>query len=169
MSDVIDWSKAPEGATHFAPRFGSFNALWARVNNGKYEYYHERNCDWYSGAQPQKEEKFIARPQPTQWSGEVLPPVGEVCDMQDDNGAWIKVEIIANHAGFAHGWDSVHECAYFSPHVCEFRPIRTHEQIAADERQYACEEMLSVTMSRRSDPDVFEAISTLYDAGYRKP
>lgn len=63
-----------------------------------------------------------------------LPPVGVFCEMQDAQGAWIKVEIFANHAGFAHGWDAGYKRSYFSDLPKEFRPLRTTEQIAADER-----------------------------------
>jgi len=162
MSDVIDWSKAPEGATHYVQESGH----WYMVAVDAAKYWNPWTSMWANSELWEKRVmNAIPRPQPTPWSCEGLPPVGEVCEMQDDKSEWVKVTIIANHAGFAHGWDSVHECAYFSPHLCEFRPIRTTEQIAADEREAAILEMEKIC---RSGDFGGGGLAALYDAGYRK-
>lgn len=71
-----------------------------------------------------------------QWDGTGLPPVGTICQMRDDNDKWVDVEIIANHKGFAHGWQDSTENTYYSNKPSEFRPLRT-------ERDKAIEQMMS--------------------------
>ncbi|MGY1448754.1 hypothetical protein ACW582_16355 [Pseudomonas chlororaphis] len=107
------------------------------------------------------------------WTGEGLPPVGTVCEARIYDGtgnlAWFECRVIHHHprhegsAAIAHGneellgWSS------------DFRPIRTPEQIAAEEREKAIEEMAAVA-HRQGQPFVTkrEMAARLYDAGYRK-
>jgi len=168
MTD-IDWSKAPEGATHYYDKTGEWYKVAgsgdAMAWTGSWV---EATMYGYRAA------ACIPRPAPS-WNGTGLPPVGmnlECSYSAEDFGAWHKGECISR----GKSPEGIEICVIKSGKTValyrssEFlRPIRTPQQIAADERQYACEEMLAVTMARRSDPDVFEAISTLYDAGYRKP
>ena len=49
-----------------------------------------------------------------------------------------------------------------------FRPIRTPEQSAADEREAAIDAMLAATTAQGSDISL-RVCEQLYDAGYRKP
>lgn len=86
-----------------------------------------------------------------------LPPVGEVCEMIDGYGAWRVVEVIALHAGFAHGWDSSKVVSYFSDDKSEFRPLRTERDKAIDEMMEHCKFMGSRDFACK-----------LFDAGYRK-
>lgn len=182
MSDVIDWSKAPEWADKHGFTGLTKTAVW--FNCEKYSYVdgqQDGKAFFYCDACTYSSQYFsnvTFRPITPSWSGEGLPPVGTVCEMQDCQGSWVNVTIIANHAGFAHGWDSVHECAHFSPHVCEFRPIRTPEQIAADEREAAIGKMVQAIYLVRCGLDCTPlspadeakcASAALYDAGYRKP
>ncbi|MNE98933.1 hypothetical protein D3C81_1180680 [compost metagenome] len=50
----------------------------------------------------------------------------------------------------------------------KFRPIRTPEQIAAEERSAAICEMSTVVGAPLSKLTVPEVLEALYDAGYRK-
>ena len=50
----------------------------------------------------------------------------------------------------------------------KFRPIRTQEQIEADERETAIDAMLAATPAPGSDISL-RVCEKLYDAGYRKP
>lgn len=106
---------------------------------------------------------------PAAWTGEGLPPVGAVCEAYDYNdGKWVVGKMLmhgnSDHA-FATGTP---ECWGTLFWACEFRPIRTPEQIAAEEREKAVSEMAAIAqvatglIVNRAD---FEA---LYDAGYRK-
>lgn len=87
-----------------------------------------------------------------QWD---LPPVGTICQMRDDNDKWVNVEIIANHKGFAHGWQDSTEDTYYSNNPSEFRPFRT-------ERDKAVEQM--VDFHRNTLGSHADSMRQLYDA-----
>lgn len=91
----------------------------------------------------------------TGWDGTNLPPVGYECEMQNDNGQWIDVYIIAQFDGFSFGWNYDCRMVYFSDKPTEFRPLRTEAERAIDE------------MVRLSGVSI-GAAKILYDAGYRK-
>jgi hypothetical protein len=106
------------------------------------------------------------------WDGEGLPPVGVICEAANPHGDdWCRCIILA--------WDA--ECAVFRteigsgyPYIYDglrigsFRPIRTPEQIAQQERQAAIEEMDAV-FSSNFEGHRKDGLQALYDAGYRKP
>lgn len=113
------------------------------------------------------------------WIGVGLPTVGTVCQVQhpDKPGTWCKCTILA--------WDS--ECAVFSAdahypftydgscHPENFKPIRMPEQIAAEERDKAIED-LYFTINWNEGRETWPIISSgrkadyakAIDAGYRK-
>lgn len=91
----------------------------------------------------------------TGYNGTGLPPVGYECEMQNDNGQWIDVCIIAQFDGFSFGWNYDCRMVYFSDKPTEFRPLRTEAERAIDEM---------VQLSGVSTG----AAKILYDAGYRK-
>jgi hypothetical protein len=102
-----------------------------------------------------------------EWNGEGLPPVGTFCCFQHvhHGGAWYEGEIlyISDEYTIIKG-HPVGEQHYYTRNL-EFRPIRTPEQIAADERESAINGMLThdaLGGSRRG------LAAALYDAGYRK-
>lgn len=117
---------------------------------------------------------------PAAWNGpeDGLPPVGLEVEVEHQ-GKWIKCEVIAHFENenapvvvftFSPYSDKpkVRDCAYYFRHA--FRPTRTAEQLAAEERSKACDQMYGVILSlpeNRSNnrSDICEA---LYDAGYRK-
>lgn len=90
-----------------------------------------------------------------QWDGTGLPPVGTICQMRDVSDKWVNVEIIANHKGFAHGWQDSTEDTYYSNKHCEFRPLRT-------ERDKAIEQMLTIIDCHGVDP--LNSAAAIYDA-----
>ena len=166
MSEQIDWSKAPEGASHFC------NGDWFKKEGGKW-------CYWFDGARSWTEAAYadpanfswwglrIERPS-TAWSGEGLPPVGVVCECHlpgelTNNYSWVEAKVIWHNGPT--------ECAVVRSTSklawCdEFRPIRTPEQIAADEREAAILDMERIC---RSGDFGSGGLAALYDAGYRKP
>ena len=173
--ETIDWSKAPEGATHY----------WRAKNT----FYTEIKGEFYFAETPQtgavnSPRGWIAslekRPttQPA-WSGEGLPPVGVVCEWEHETnkGCWRKAEIkyigsayviVADFAGI--------EQHYYLRNM-QFRPIRTPEQIAAEEREAAikeaCYEIEGKVEPYNTRLDCSAAIratiEAMLDAGYRKP
>jgi hypothetical protein len=157
----IDCNDPPEGATHWSPS----NGIFYKYDDGELKAFlfdswqHSELIESFRAG-------LIARH--AGWNGEGLPPVGTVCEMKDDRGSWLKVEIIASHAGYSHGWSDVCTQNFFADDPQDFRPIRTPEQIAADEREAAIDQMtlLLDTDRGRAMRLISEA---LYDAGYRKP
>lgn len=160
----IDWSKAPEGAEFWNPN----SELFYRSADGEFQKFSETRGRWTLASGERHEyQALIAKPAP--WKGEGLPPVGTACEVQhpDKPETWCKCTILV--------WDS--ECAVFSadanyPFVYDgngypesFRPIRTPEQIAAEDREGAIHEMFDHVKRWVTVQDM---CGDLYDAGYRK-
>lgn len=104
------------------------------------------------------------------WSGEGLPPVRTVCDYKHVH-EWQKVEVFAvkpNYNGshtalftYENGcWGGCAEPSFF-------RPIRTPEQIAMEERDLACRQLLKDAYQDESAFALVQA-GRLYDEGWRK-
>lgn len=90
-----------------------------------------------------------------QWDGTGLPPVGTICQMRDDNDKWVDVEIIANHKGFAHGWQDSTEDTYYSNKPSEFLPRRTEREKAVEKIQ----QVLNVGHNTDEDAEnIYDAI-----------
>lgn len=158
----IDWSKAPDGTTHF--RHDDPKSPWRMLKDGVWHA-------WFGGewmtVTTAAEHFYIARPV---WSGEGLPPVGTVCEYQRNDVSyrqeWVKVTtkyfgkemVVLEHS--ASGEEYVEQAA-----SCVFRPTRTPEQIAAEELKAAIDEMSEVTQGAH---DWLQAFQKLHLAGYRK-
>ena len=106
-----------------------------------------------------------------EWNGEGLPPVGIDCERAFSHSTWKETHICG------HSTDGAYAAFYdgdglmgWNDH-CKFRPARTPEQIAKQERSKACDKMYGVILDRipqdrrNNGSDICEA---LYDAGYRK-
>ena len=125
-------------------------------------------AQWQAAVDALKAEKVV------EWNGEGLPPVGTVCEMSigDPSEAEWFVGTVVVHidldrpVAVAHNGEDV-----FHGYAEDFRPIRTTEQIAKQERSKACDKMYGVILDkipqdrRNNGSDICEA---LYDAGYRK-
>lgn len=177
----IDWSKAPEGFPIWVEDLGaskSFNGSGWHMEDGA--RYVDRHGHYWHKRDEGRQYRVHLPPTTAQWNGEGLPPVGCECEVlwTSATGEYARAVVV--------GYDHDNEYAVYrlvggercgeyesfragdiQGYPC-FRPTRTPEQFAAEEREKACEEMLRIAKSRRSDPDVYEAIATLYDAGYRK-
>ena len=105
-----------------------------------------------------------------EWDGEGVPPVGTECEYLKHakyKTSWIKVRVVfigENLIIFEHGANGNE----FSEQLAEvsFRPIKTPEQLAAEERLHAIDEM--VYFLQRCGSTYTDVMSALYDAGYRK-
>lgn len=106
------------------------------------------------------------------WTGEGLPPVGTVCEWRDDDsGVWQKVEIryFSEHTALLRfEVDEGDTEGAFSPSDCQFRPIRTPEQIASEERHAAIKAMAEIAYDATGFATNLTEMGALYDAGYRK-
>lgn len=178
MSTVVDWTEAPEGC---------IGALVAKVGNShfpkvtfvKYVTHEEGrvtglSCD--GSALFAYTDVWLWEDRP--WTGEGLPPVGTVCEARIPHVSgpnnetrsviWIEGRIIAYHTikDKTYAWFAEVD-GFYPPGVFEFRPIRTPEQIAADEREAVIKEMVSSCPYPGSNCTVTDC-TALYDAGYRK-
>lgn len=175
----IDWSKAPEGATHctpaalhdinFRPVFwrvvdGVVREAWPMSNDYSkvkdHFRYGEGGCSSFDISHA------VKRPAPA-WTGEGLPPVGTVCEAcVSGTDGWFKCSVLIHHP-FEDGVAGVHDVAGHALLWTDtFRPIRTPEQIAAEEREKAIREMRHIAEHDAHSREV--DYGALYDAGYRK-
>ncbi|HBP0988671.1 TPA: hypothetical protein L5R00_005965 [Pseudomonas aeruginosa] len=162
----IDWSKAPDGATHWEPSGPEFNEGWMKKEGDYWFYWVEGINKWSHGpscnVSADREATFEARPQEA-WDGQGLPPVGVTCEYMNGSGHWHQVRI-TGHAELGlcfrvpgrDGENYVHR-------DCKFRPLPTPEQIAADEREKAIEEMCFA-----EETLTVKQAKALYEAGYRR-
>lgn len=168
----IDWDKAPEGATHYVE--GSICPFEKRDGDDWY-YWKEKSSVWIKIYNVFGEERIkktsmhmIARPSPA-WSGEGLPPVGVVCEFQNGMGGWSEVEITAIAKLGVCFVQSGREGENYVSLTAKFRPIRTPEQIAEDEREAVVKQMAEDIKKIGTVSESWEHIfGKLYDCGYRK-
>ena len=103
-----------------------------------------------------------------EWDGSGLPPIGTVCEYRVNEDEWVSGEVFGHRVcpdggvqlfvSLKNNWD------YSSAHD-RFRPIKTPEQVAAEERLHAIDEMINLVGRYSTFKDV---MGMLYDAGYRK-
>ncbi|WP_436596453.1 hypothetical protein [Pseudomonas aeruginosa] len=164
----IDWSKAPEGATHWEPSGPSFNEGWMKKEGNEWFYWGEGPKRWFQGklscnVSAEREATFEARPQEA-WDGRGLPPVGIECEFSLNVGSigWAEGRVIGHDGVFA---VISHKGKYYPRNEHGVRPIRTPEQIAAEEREKAVGDM---AMSIQGVPYQYPTLYALFDAGYRR-
>lgn len=100
-----------------------------------------------------------------EWDGGGLPPIGTVCEYYRSEGEeWRKCTIVAYYLASAVAVDAL-DCSAVRLRIGLFRPIKTPEQIAREERLHAIGEMIKLVKIHHTYKDI---MSVLYDAGYRK-
>lgn len=164
----INWSKAPEGTTHWV---GGTHP-WHRHVDGKALFWawgEWRDLPGWLATVGELYAKSIQARPVAPWNGDGLPPVGTVCEWSHTDGIpWtgpVEVLFLSKHTVLLrHPGNGDTEGAY-SPGDCQFRPLRTAEQIAKEEREEAVHQM-GVDAGFSTDPQ--SAYKRLYDAGYRK-
>lgn len=164
MSTEIDWSKAPEGAEFARVTIGHVD--FYKTIEGVFSYLSE-DGQWYPAIIRRGDRDLIARPAAPAWSGEGLPPVGTACECQlrGYGDVWQKVIVLAHHNG--HAWvtgDDGKHCFTVPPHG-NFKPLRTPEQIAKQERDDAVHQM---GLDAGFHGSVQDFAKRLYMLGYRK-
>ena len=183
----IDWSKAPEDATHYSPGGDVYSASWIKWVNGELHGWLKSN-DTSWGRLPFQEKDLdqislhVDRPKKQEaWDGEGLPP--EKCDCEvlwsSDTGEYVTATVLAHDQGGAivrytsgknKGCISEQIVGCFNFKGCQipnFRPIKTAEQLAEEEREKAIADMMEVTSDGISCIGQDDALA-LYKAGYRK-
>lgn len=172
----IDWSKAPEGVKGFHPQVNGYTDHWVKwCSNGDNWFcvVGFESGGWVRASTPMHQNYMagivVRDQQSNEWNGSGLPPVGTVCEYLGAHqyNEWSEVKIFAAwqnlvFVDFADGWRQ-------EGNPQRFRPLRTPEQIAAEERDKAISQMIEDTniltgiMSDRRG-----MAGQLYDAGYRK-
>ena len=171
---IVDWSGAPEdcvgalvacvGNIHF-PRVTFVKSVIHEQNRVRGE-----SCDGSALCAYLDVWAYEERP----WTGEGLPPVGMVCEIGCAD-TWTECLIIAHHqhAGVGRAiYTYLLPGAGIEVNWCiaaGFRPIRTPEQIEAEERENAIKGMIADTnilTGIMSDRRIMAG--QLYDSGYRK-
>lgn len=163
----IDWSKAPSSATHVRPESDGKCELWLKQVQGEWFFTMTGRSFWTRLNDAFKDfSVLIERPS---WSGpeDGLPPVGTACEVRDDLENIREVEIIA-HTKRGGAPVAVYQCgdeigAYTAS---LFHPIRTPEQIAAEERERAVMEIYE--RANKQGGSVLSMLMEAYDAGCLK-
>lgn len=164
---TIDWSKAPEGATHAAFTGGpGGHHVWYMIRDDGYDFVYSTDMErgFRKGTGSPGHSPLIERP--SGWNGEGLPPVGEVIEWLD--GEFLPVVVVGHHQGAVVAVDQNDPRRVFIGKKPCYRPLRTPEQIAAEEREATVQQMIQDIGV--SDTDGWDHLrcAALYDAGYRK-
>lgn len=164
----IDWSKAPKGATHWEHEGPTYTAGWMRLDKDGWWYWTtSKQWEQYRAYLPRS--RVAAMIPTTPWNGAGLPPVGTVCEgrsRKDKLGeVWGEVIVLARRLGQA--VVSFTDCERLQ--WCgedDLRPIRTPEQIAAEEREKEIGAIKTIIGSAANQGK--SVAGAIYDAGYRK-
>lgn len=170
----------PEGATHVVVDTYALPVPVMRMNDAN--PYRKKICgqwhafvdgDWVlvTNADPKRYQKIDVQ---QQWNGEGLPPVGAVCEWAGPNSdgpdGWVFTEskVVAYTDCKAFVIMQKQGCWPVVQHVnnCQFRPIRTPEQIAEEEREVAISTMCDLLGTPRGTVAA-GVVMRLYDAGCR--
>ncbi|EMB9982504.1 hypothetical protein VAL34_001069 [Pseudomonas aeruginosa] len=168
----IDWSKAPDGATHWEPTGPDFDEGWMKKEGNDWFYWSEGTNKWVHGymscnVSAEREATFEARPQEA-WDGQGLPPVGAKC-LTDRNDFLREVTILCHGKTRTFVFDHVSQeeiCLVLKDRA--FLPIHTPEQIAAEERSKECDRIFAILSSVEREGNRSDMAEALYDAGYRR-
>lgn len=168
MKLPIDWSSAPEGATHYCMHPAT---TYKWLKDSPLSYYDEYLDKWVKytdviGAEHMS--NSVEKPNKN-WDGDGRPPIGTVCEykkIEKYRTPWTKVKIlyISENIVVMRLYSNGNEFSELMS-KCAFSTIKTPEQIAAEERIEKIDEMIKVAKEFDTYSEVCEA---LYDAGYRK-
>lgn len=124
-----DWTKAPEGATHYGPETSLYLEAWYKEVGGRWMYWLvDGGRGWsYTNILPSN---VISRP--AEWNGTGLPPVGTKCEVRMHSDRWYECTVVAHFEGRAVVVLGNHESACI--YAEQLRPIRSPERIAAEKR-----------------------------------
>lgn len=171
MSEQIDWSKAPDDATHYQAEAHGVFECWlkpghaVRVSRSDPDWREDEYADDLIAT------SAIKRP----WSSEGLPPIGVVCEA-NFVGSWTEFELRyygETYVIFKTRYEVQRTRIDFDACGVKFRPIRTPEQMAADERQKMADMLwqryLQPILAPAQEAQVKTALGLIYDDFYRKP
>ena len=185
----IEWSKAPEDATHAgnSPYEKGVITWFKGISDPASRNYfmNEGSMNaWAISSENLSAWDLIERPKKQEaWDGDGLPPVGTVCEVlwNESRVEYLRTKVfgVNEHGQPIHRFDEGPKKYQYQADVLRtasgtqvFRPIRTAEQLAEEEKVSAIAEMRDVLMaaSDRKSVTLVECLATvaLYEAGYRK-
>jgi len=159
----VDWSLAPQGATHW--NYGNF--LFYKFEDGKGHFWHSGDDEWCA-ASCIDEYKHLTERQNKPWSGpeDGLPPVGSiVIARRSDTNKWHESEVLRHSTEYQRSC----VCAFMEVKSNmmfwsnEYKAIKTLEQVSADTRETAIRELMDV-----ADVDCRVTAARLVDAGFKR-
>ena len=173
----INWKIAPEGATH--GRFvrhdpGNDPVIdFYRLDGKIFEYWNRKNNIWRLAVSDIKD--CVQRPVEPSWDGIGFPPIGIDFEWRYGDHAWKTGRALYIGSVYAILVANDGEQHYYLRDM-QFRPIRTPEQIAADERLHQVRNALSaIHAGQQKFPNdlvrgniVAATVEAMIDAGYRK-
>lgn len=157
----VDWSKAPEGATHYN---AECTCPWLKETPPSYF----DHWDWIEYGPHAYENHFsraIKRPQ--EWDGSGVPPVGTICEYLSKSGVswgWGKCEVVAYYYANVVVVDVLDNTADLVQPIM-IRPIKTLEQLVEEERENVIADMYETVIK---GVNIKYGVAALYNAGYRK-
>ncbi len=170
----IDWSKAPDWAKQHGLN-AEDSPAWLGLEH--YEYVDVPGHWNYGSVGFPRSHFHSVTDRPAAWNGDGHPPIGTACEFSSNGGHnWHRTEVIFTDKAVVllRGYQLF---KVDDPDVV-FRPIRTAEQIAAENRITEIDEMLrhikawpggSHGVNHFSQLKIHEdACCDLYEAGYRK-
>ena len=165
----IDFSKKPEGATHWAEDQRCYST-------GGIQYYRQIGVEWYFWGEslapgwnrisgPSKPVSSLEATIAKEWPGG-LPPVGTVCEFSLNRGRveWKTGTVLAHDGVFA---VMKFGSEYHPRNIHGVRPIRTPEQIAAEQYERDAEELAKI-LAIHEPIEVLALAKLVLDCGYRK-
>jgi hypothetical protein len=124
-------------------------------------------AQWQAAVDALKAEKVV------EWNGEGLPPVGTVCEICYGSSKWFPAKI--NYIGPVYvisGEDDGRDEQHYYRKDIQFRPIRTAEQIAADQLDMDAEQLFKVINPsgkwHKLDTELRQRYLAAIMLGYRK-
>ena len=137
----IDWEEAPNGypiwVQDLTPCMTFDGSGWHKDDGDRYT--DQRGEFWLKASVG--EYLIHIKPKSTQWGGKGNPPIDMPCEwFSDSQTGWQKVTILA-YSGDDAWIQPEGKPSIIVGNPANFRPIKTQEQIAAEEREKAIEEM----------------------------
>ena len=165
MSEQIDWSKAPEVAMVLLKHVRDNRYAWAVSHAEESDAWMVEGTGFKFRLMESCWRVASTRQTTPSWSGEGLPPVGVDIEVLHELYGWIGARVVGQDGEAAIVRTNDGYAGVF-PH--QMRPIRTPEQIAADERERFAQELVTA-MGKGGGPNALYQARRMYDLGYRKP
>lgn len=174
----IDWRKAPAWAVAHGLHETGFGIKEFWLGETQHQNLEHAKSFPYGGGDPscgsfhnsRRASFSYVTPRPAPWTGEGLPPAGTVCEamLPSAGHQWVEVLVVWHHPELEGSAAVVHGGGRLVGWSSAFRPIRTPEQIEAEERQAFIADAVFATDSETPVEWRKAVFGELYDLGYRK-